>query len=141
MENQAMVRPAGRGGVQCYGDRFRCYAAKLSPYNQVRDYPVKLKRFILFGVGAGFSVPVVLWSWSMLTDQIFGLTQFYLWPSSIVLMATEDPSVRPYAWLYMAVSVALNILLYLILASVLYGLLSLGRAVVAALTSHSTRTR
>ena len=26
---------AGRGGVRCYGDRFRCYAAKLSPYNQV----------------------------------------------------------------------------------------------------------
>lgn len=94
----------------------------------------------MVGGVAGLIVPAALWTWTMITGELFGLFQLALWPSSIILMATEDPAIKPYAWLYMALSVALNCLWYVFVAGVIYGLVFIGKSLIA-LAKQSTRMR
>jgi hypothetical protein len=78
------------------------------------------KRFFLTGAIVGLIIPAVLLAWAKITGALFGLVQVLVWPSSIILMATERPDVAPFDWLYLAASIALNCLWYALIATVFY---------------------
>jgi len=90
------------------------------------------RRFLIAGTGLGLVIPALLWTWTKATGGLFGLYQVLPWPSSIILMATEHPEVTPFAWLYMAISVAINCLWYALLAAVVYAIYGGGKRVFGA---------
>lgn len=50
-----------------------------------------LRWVLLFGV-AGLVVPVLLMLHASISRSLFGDREIFLWPGSIMLMSTEDPS-------------------------------------------------
>jgi hypothetical protein len=83
-----------------------------------------LRRFLVTGAVAGFLLPLILLVRWKLTGQIFGLLEVWLWPSSILLMAITG-ALDASAWLLLAFTVLLNVLVYVLLAAIVYAAIHL----------------
>jgi hypothetical protein len=89
-----------------------------------------MRRLLIFAAMAGVSVPgvfLLLWSglerWrrpvDSLEDSVLILQQM-VWPSSVMMMVASNPDDSRLYWSALALSVASNVALYVILASVLW---------------------
>lgn len=81
------------------------------------------KKFVGIGALVGLLVPgLVLLKFSM-TNELAGMFEFLLWPSSIFLMANEQYSDGdPQIWVNVAISVLVNVVWYIVLASFAYAI-------------------
>jgi hypothetical protein len=81
-----------------------------------------MTRWIAWGATAGLVLPLTFWLAAWLQDGVFPWPQLVvtLWPSSILLFATEAFR-QPWWWtpLTIALSVGLNVVLYAIIGAAL----------------------
>ena len=83
----------------------------------------KFRYAVLCGATLGVVIPLVVMSlfWLHVFD-IAGAWLFYIWPTSIMLMATETLGHSPQAFAILAWSIAWNVLLYVIIFVFLWSL-------------------
>ncbi len=80
-------------------------------------------RTILWASVLGLAVPVVtLGSSGLHVFRIAGMWLIYIWPSSIMLMATENMGHSAEALGIVAHSIGINVVLYVVVLSVLWSL-------------------
>ncbi|KRA41539.1 hypothetical protein [Pseudoxanthomonas sp. Root630] len=85
---------------------------------------MKLGKSIATGAALGILVPCVLVTRHLVTRELFGSFEAWLWPSSILLMALEGPRDTLSVWTVMGLSVFLNTVLYAGLAAAIHVLCS-----------------
>jgi len=73
-----------------------------------------MKRYVIFGAAIGFIIPLAYWADYYLSGyrHLFDNDTVTLWPSSILLMATDGHEGSVGSLLVCGLSVILNILLY-----------------------------
>lgn len=75
-------------------------------------------RAIAFGGAIGLVVPIALLGYHILTNQLADSSTFLLWPSSIMLLATESMPL-PESMGVLAQSVLINVFLYAVIGGVI----------------------
>ena len=78
---------------------------------------MKWRAFAIGGV-TGLLVPLVMLGYHALSGQLAGLTTVVVWPSSIMLMATEGMTPED-AKMVLAQSVVINIVVYSIVGGII----------------------
>ena len=80
-------------------------------------------RTILWGSMLGLAIPLVMMGLFWLhVFRIAGMWLIYIWPSSIMLMATESMGHSFEAFGILAYSIGINVVLYVVVFSVLWSL-------------------
>ncbi|SRR6266446_2543577 len=80
-------------------------------------------RTILWAGMLGLAIPLVMMGLFWLhVFRIAGMWLIYVWPSSIMLMATENMGRSAEAFGILAYSIAINVVLYVVVASILWSL-------------------
>jgi hypothetical protein len=84
-----------------------------------------MRKLILMCITAGIGVPcafALMWHWfetpGMLSDgaqRVLVKVQLILWPSSVMMMPATDPNNPQLYWTAFTLSVAANVLLYVVL--------------------------
>ena len=86
-------------------------------------------RTILWGALLGLVLPIVVMSLFWLhVFRIAGMWLVYVWPSSIMLMATENMGRSAEAFAILAESIGINVVLYVVVASIVWSLAWVARA-------------
>ena len=75
---------------------------------------------MLVGGALGTIVPIIAWWRYYFYDYLFGSAVVMLWPSSIVLMATDGHEHDPDVWVIIAIALLSNIILYAAIAALLW---------------------
>jgi len=91
-----------------------------------------MKRFILVGAIIGFALPAgfaAVWLLSFLGEHryVFGDEVLFLWPSSIMLMATEASRSTISALAIWGVAISVNVALYSLFGLMAYAIFTLLR--------------
>ena len=99
----------------------------------------KFRFALLCGAAFGVVIPLIIMSlfWLRVVD-IAGAWLLFIWPSSIMLMATETLGYSPQALAILAWSIAWNVLLYVIVFILLWSLGWVWRAWRASLRDGTT---
>jgi hypothetical protein len=99
----------------------------------------KFRYIVLVGATLGAVIPLVLMALVRLRIlHLLGGWDLFLWPSSIMLMATENLGYSPQAFAILAWSIGWNILLYVIVFAVLWSLCWVVRAWRTSLSDRTT---
>jgi hypothetical protein len=78
-------------------------------------------RFAFIGATFGFIIPIILLLKVQVTGEAFGVIEVLAWPSSFSLMANEAyQDGDPMIWFNMAVSILINMVWYIALASIIF---------------------
>jgi len=89
----------------------------------VRSMSLPRLRYAIFcGVTLGFVVPVFVMVGARFRVFSVGEWLLFIWPSSILLMATENLGYSPEAFGIVAMSIGANIILYTLVFSLLWSL-------------------
>jgi len=82
---------------------------------------LKLKWTVLAGASLGVLVPIAFLLVPKHAHHLFGSRfDLYLWPSAIILMATENQGYDLYALAVLVCSIALNVVYYVLVAALLW---------------------
>ena len=100
-------------------------------------FKTPFRRWIAVWVAMGFAIPITLLALQLFVLKTGDIPSIYLlhritmrlWPSSIMLMATEGIEHSASAYVFIAISVAVNVVLYAVVAAILWALLSYFRLV------------
>ncbi|MCK9623058.1 MAG: hypothetical protein M0R47_21290 [Methylobacter sp.] len=78
-------------------------------------------RFAFIGATLGLIIPIVLLLKVQVTGEAFGVIEVLAWPSSFSLMANEAyQDGDPMIWFNMVVSIFINMVWYISLASIIF---------------------
>lgn len=80
------------------------------------------RRVVLLAAALGVVVPILLLVASRLLDFMFGAKEVAIWPSSIMLMANDGHEGTLAAYGVVAISIAINMIWYVLLGSVVWSL-------------------
>jgi len=102
---------------------------------------MRLPRFrhtVLIGAALGFSVPVVSLIYVFTFHEMAGLWIVVIWPSSIMLMATENLGWSAQALGILGMSIGGNVLLYVLIFTFIWSVAWVIRAWLASLRDGTT---
>jgi hypothetical protein len=71
-----------------------------------------MRRILIIAAFLGFLIPIICWIGYALFKITLGKWTMFVWPSSIILMATDGNELTVYAISVSVLSVFLNIVLY-----------------------------
>jgi hypothetical protein len=92
---------------------------------------IRLRYFVAGGVVLGGLVPLLFFTWQRFQNYITTGSGIYLWPSDIMLLATDGREHELISYVIIAISIAVNALLYAALAALLWSVIWLVQRVTA----------
>lgn len=78
---------------------------------------MSLQRVLVFSATAGGGVPVLSWAAYYFLKITFGSWTTYVWPSSVILMATDGHERSPFSLLVAGIAVLGNVILYMLVGA------------------------
>jgi hypothetical protein len=91
---------------------------------------LKLKFFLLGGAIIGGVIPLLFFTWHAFLEFVTAGNGIYLWPSVVILMATDGHEHTLFAYEIITLAIAVNLVLYTLLGALTWSALWVIRRII-----------